>query len=156
MNLSDAHGAGSPHPGPPARRFSDLLRVVVRECSQGTCVIPHGELDLATTPQLQRVLDDLSGAVVLDLRELSFIDCTGLHLLLCADARSRRDGLELCIAVGPVAQRVLALAGIADRFSYTTQTAPPRLHQRAGRQHPATADPQRGQTPDTDRRDPAA
>ena len=43
-----------------------------------------------TAPDLEAVLATQSGLVVVDLRELSFIDLTGLRLLLDADARSRQ------------------------------------------------------------------
>ena len=42
-----------------------------------------GELDMSTTPVLDEVLEglDRSGAVILDLGELTFIDSHGLHAL---------------------------------------------------------------------------
>ena len=55
---------------------------------------PHGELDLATVGTLQAALDGIEGAgrLVLDLRGLSFLDSTGLRLLVrSAGARSATD-----------------------------------------------------------------
>jgi len=51
-----------------------------------------GELDLATAQQFRQVLGEAQQAarmVVLDLRELSFIDSSGIHVILDAahDAR---------------------------------------------------------------------
>ena len=59
-------------------------------------VVPTGELDLATAPALEAALqsgfDGVAARVVLDLRELEFIDSSGLRTLLTArriTARSR-------------------------------------------------------------------
>jgi len=52
-------------------------------------VVPRGELDLATSPELEDlVLDRLTGgnAVTLDLRELEFMDSSGVRVLIAAHA----------------------------------------------------------------------
>jgi anti-sigma B factor antagonist len=52
-------------------------------------VAVRGEVDLATADEVQRVLDELRSEgwrdVVVDLREVEFLDSTGLSLLLTAD-----------------------------------------------------------------------
>ena len=59
----------------------------------------HGELDLATAPQLrtafERVseLDGIELAVV-DLRNLEFLDSTGLEAIMQFEARSRERGVD--------------------------------------------------------------
>ena len=66
----------------------------------------HGELDLATTPQLvtafERVseLDGIELAVV-DLRNLEFLDSTGLEAIMQFEARSRKQGVDLAVVRGP-------------------------------------------------------
>jgi len=67
-------------------------------------VEPHGELDLATVETLRGALDGIEDAlrVVLDLRGLSFLDSTGLHLMVALDERAQRDGFQLTI-VAPAA-----------------------------------------------------
>ena len=86
-------------------------------------VVAHGELDLATVPQLERTVQELRSrgarAVVLDLRELGFMDSTGVRLLLQLDAESRADGFSFAIVDrdGPV-RRVLTLTGVANRLRY--------------------------------------
>lgn len=57
-----------------------------------TVVVPRGELDLATVPVLTATLAAQAGPVVLDLRELTFVDPTGLRLLLEAEVRPRQTG----------------------------------------------------------------
>ena len=66
----------------------------------------HGELDLATAPQLttafERVseLDGIELAVV-DLRNLEFLDSTGLEAIMQFEARSRKQGVDLAVVRGP-------------------------------------------------------
>jgi len=76
----------------------------------------HGELDLATAPALEEALrraGEESPFVVLDLRELRFLDSTGLRTVLQADARSRADGHSLVVVRGPEpVHRVFVLAGV--------------------------------------------
>ena len=48
-------------------------------------MVPRGELDLATVPVLEAALVAQAGPVVLDLRGLTFVDATGLRLLIQAE-----------------------------------------------------------------------
>jgi anti-anti-sigma factor len=44
-----------------------------------------GELDIATTPQLERTLREAQSSarlVVLDLRNVTFMDCSGVHVIV--------------------------------------------------------------------------
>jgi anti-anti-sigma factor len=80
-----------------------------------------GELDAATTITLGETLADASRqgeAVVLDLRELDFIDSSGLRLLLKAQADAARDGWNLWIAnpQSPVI-RLFNVTGTLNHFS---------------------------------------
>lgn len=62
-----------------------------------TRIAVRGELDLGTAPELERALETARAAgrpIVLDLRELSFMDSTGVRLLLIA-AEDARDGVPL-------------------------------------------------------------
>jgi anti-sigma B factor antagonist len=57
-----------------------------------------GELDVAVIERLQDRLASLARAgetVVLDLSELSFIDSSGVNVIVTAFKHSRRDGWEL-------------------------------------------------------------
>jgi anti-anti-sigma factor len=112
MNVSDPgdHGA--------VNRHKSEFRVVVSEHAAGTLVVPIGELDLGTAPDLEAVLATQSGSVVVDLRELSFIDLTGLRVLLEADARSRQDGMNLRFIPGRMVRRLLEVAELPDQLTY--------------------------------------
>jgi anti-sigma B factor antagonist len=72
-----------------------------------------GALDIATSPQLDRALREESARlVVLDLRDLAFIDSAGVHTILEASAVARRDGRRLILLRGtPNVDRLFALTG---------------------------------------------
>ena len=78
-------------------------------------VQPHGELDLATVETLLAALDGIenAGRLVLDLRGLSFLDSTGLRLLVALHRRSQRDGFQLTlVAPAAPADRAIRLSGL--------------------------------------------
>jgi anti-sigma B factor antagonist len=75
-----------------------------------------GELDMAVAPtlevELSRVENDGVSSLLLDLGELTFMDSTGLHLLLRATRRAKDNGHDLAIVgVGGVPRRVLEVTG---------------------------------------------
>lgn len=76
-----------------------------------------GELDLATAPLLEQTLRraEVRPRVVLDLRELAFIDCSGIGAIIQASNRARRTSRQLVIVRGrPAVDRVLTLTGASD------------------------------------------
>jgi anti-anti-sigma factor len=82
-----------------------------------------GELDLAGADlfegELQRVEDTDARRIVIDLRELEFIDSTGIRLIYMADARSRKDGDRLTIRRGPhKVHRLFVMTDLADRLPF--------------------------------------
>lgn len=87
----------------------------------------RGELDMNTTPELQRdmedALSDLTASVVLDLSECEFIDSTGIALIVRAwqqlDSAGGNDGkgrLVLC-CVNHQVRRLLAITGVESSIS---------------------------------------
>jgi anti-anti-sigma factor len=112
MNVTDPDDV---MPGlPPARTF----RVVVRQQAGRTLVVPYGDLDLAGAPDLEAVLAAQSGPVVVDLRQMRFVDLAGLRVLLEADARSRQDGMNLAFIAGEAVRRVVERARLSDPLTY--------------------------------------
>jgi anti-sigma B factor antagonist len=60
-----------------------------------------GELDLSCEGRFGKAVDTVrSGRLVLDLRRLTFIDSTGLRLIIRTWERSRADGFDLKIVGG--------------------------------------------------------
>jgi anti-anti-sigma factor len=81
-------------------------------------VVPRGELDLATAPQLDDVVQAHLAAgrdVIVDLRELDFMDSSGLRVLVAGHTRARANRTRFAITrpapTSPVA-RILSIAGI--------------------------------------------
>lgn len=74
-----------------------------------------GELDIATIPALMRRLEphrQPGSEVVLDLREVAFIDCYALGHIVEAHADSATEGWSLRIRVeAPPVVRLLELTG---------------------------------------------
>jgi anti-anti-sigma factor len=76
-----------------------------------------GGLDIATTPLLTDVLDQLFAAgrrdVQVDLSGLNFLACAGLHVLDRADRRYRRAGGRLTlVSPNEMARRLVAITGL--------------------------------------------
>jgi anti-anti-sigma factor len=86
-------------------------------------VIVRGELDMETGPraeeELRRAEAEEPPTLVLDLREVTFFDSTGLQLVLDADVRAREEGRRFVIALDAEGEprRVLELAEVIDRLS---------------------------------------
>lgn len=77
----------------------------------------EGELELATAPLLEDELDRLerhpAALLVMDLRQLSFMDLTGMHVLLAAHDRALLSGRRLAFVRGPsVVHRLFELVGV--------------------------------------------
>jgi len=59
-----------------------------------------GELDIATAPELERLVNeriDAGQEVVVDLRGLEFMDSSGIRVLVAAHARAGRAGTRVFV-----------------------------------------------------------
>ncbi|MBV8431799.1 MAG: STAS domain-containing protein, partial [Solirubrobacterales bacterium] len=82
----------------------------------GVTVGLSGELDLATAPQLERVLDELAARdtdrIILDLRDLSFSDAAGLRAI---ERGGRRLGPRLTVCgPRPPVQRLIQVTQLDE------------------------------------------
>jgi anti-anti-sigma factor len=80
-----------------------------------------GELDISSAPKVEdalaRVEPDRPDLIVLDLRDLAFMDSTGLRLLIAADTRARQQSRRLAIVKGPEpVQRVFRITRLEERL----------------------------------------
>ena len=77
-----------------------------------------GDLDMATAPQLERTLREpglRTHLVVLDLRELAFMDSAGVRAIVDASVRARESGQRLVIVQGSSnVDRMFTLTGSAE------------------------------------------
>ena len=90
--------------------------------SDGVAVRIVGELDAAAVFRLEPVLEEIAvGAetrrIVLDLRDLRFVDSAGLAVLVAAHERFQARGVEVFfIRPGANVMRVLELTGLDAAF----------------------------------------
>ena len=84
-----------------------------------------GEIDLATAPFLDRAISHHTGRIVVDLRKVSFMDSTGLRVLIIHRGRLKARGgnIRLLVSEGPI-PRLIALTGLADLFDVDTALHP--------------------------------
>lgn len=79
-------------------------------------LVLHGELDIATAPELVEILHRMrrqNHAVVLDLAEITFMDSTGLTTLMDAHLAAEGNGWSFEIRrASPAVRRVFDLAGV--------------------------------------------
>jgi anti-anti-sigma factor len=81
----------------------------------------RGEVDLATAPELescvQQALVAAGDSVLLDLGGLTFIDSSGLRVLVALSNHARAKGAAISLRNVPRhAERVLDLTGLAEWF----------------------------------------
>jgi anti-anti-sigma factor len=92
---------------------------------------PIGELDLATVPLVERAFNDAfanddAGMIVVDLTQVSFMDSTGIHLLIrmheaCADV----DRLRV-INGSRAVERMFDLSGVRAHLPIISSDHDPR------------------------------
>ena len=91
--------------------------------NQADAVVVHldGELDLASAPQfegeLERAEVTAAATLVLDLRDLQFIDSAGLRMIVSAHENARERGQEFAVTRGSEqVQRLLAITRIGEHL----------------------------------------
>src|SRR5687768_12155616 len=92
----------------PARRMirPPVFRILTNESGSRVEIAIQGELDLATAPELEaefervEALEDVA-LVVVDLRELAFLDSSGLESIVRFEARCRAADVEVVLVRGP-------------------------------------------------------
>src|SRR5687767_10178611 len=100
------------------RADTEPFSVVVRERGEEATIAVAGEIDLATAPALRGVLFGVieAGAhatVVLDIADVTFIDSTGLGVVVDAHRRLADEHRRLVVAhPTPGASRVIEVAGL--------------------------------------------
>jgi anti-sigma B factor antagonist len=93
------------------------FRVEVVRQQEWIIVAPIGELDIATVDELDEQLSGLHAGgcreLILDLSQLSFIDSTGLRLVVNWNRRAVAGLLDFSIIEGPPnVQRTFELTGV--------------------------------------------
>jgi anti-sigma B factor antagonist len=98
----------------------EQLRIEAREESDRIVLALTGELDMANAPLLQRAIEGPELAdttVVLDLQGLTFLDSTGLRIILAAREQCWRRGQEFAVTEGSQqVQRLLSVTGVGEHL----------------------------------------
>lgn len=82
-------------------------------------VAPVGEIDMATAGHLRAGIEELLSSgfsrLTLDLQDVTFMDSTGLRLVIELVRTARDDQWELSVIdVSPAVHRVFELSGVLD------------------------------------------
>ncbi|MBT8250794.1 MAG: STAS domain-containing protein [Acidimicrobiia bacterium] len=91
------------------------LNVTTSDHQGAALVHIDGEIDLSTAPQLERELANTldSRNLIVDLRDVEFMDSTGIGVLVRTSRKVTADGrtMQLVCAAGPV-KRVIEVSGL--------------------------------------------
>lgn len=85
----------------------------------GTRIRVRGELDIASAPRLEQELRALGGSatVLLDLREVTFLDSSGLRAVIVGSREAADAGRRLIVVPGEgQAARVIEMAQVGDHL----------------------------------------
>lgn len=98
------------------------FRVEVRSEKRASVISVSGELDLASGGELEEALARAAHSdveqVIIDLRQLEFMDSSGLNILIKAHQRAEAAGQRFGLVKGAEqVQRLLSLTGVADRMT---------------------------------------
>jgi anti-anti-sigma factor len=105
-------------------RIQRQFRVSVQHQEGAARVVIAGELDLASVPEVDRVLLAVAirdiDRLVVDLRDVDFIDSTGLRLLLSLRNDAKRIGYRLSLQPPRgAAARIFRITGTRGLFEWT-------------------------------------
>ena len=98
-----------------------ILDVETRPGNGLVQVVLRGELDLSTVEKVEeelgRVEADEPRVLVLDLSALTFLDSTGLRLMVTAHQRAEKEGRRLVIVKGPdTVHRVFTITKLDEKL----------------------------------------
>ena len=119
----------STSPSIPPEPGDDGFRCEVARDDATATVLPIGELDIDTMPILRawcaRLRGDGMRHLVVDLRQLEFIDSSGVRCILDLASEARLDGFSLALIPGSRAvQRVFELTGTTTALPFVDARNP--------------------------------
>ena len=99
------------------------FRVELRRDGDTVLVRPVGELDVATCAsvrtELESAVESGCARLILDLRGLTFMDSSGLHLMVTTQGTAVERGIRFSLIRGPaIVSRALELTGLQGRFEF--------------------------------------
>jgi anti-anti-sigma factor len=112
----------------PENRLPNAFSATVAEIDGESVITLSGELDMATAPDLVAVLDSEverglgSGDLLLDLAGLSFIDSSGIAVLVTGQQALIQQERRLSIrGARPHAMKVFEIAGLMELLNVATE-----------------------------------
>ena len=101
----------------------DHLQITVEETCSAHVVKLRGDLDLGSADDLRERLNgvalDGKPEIVVDLRDLAFLDSSGLRELIVASRSAATIGRRFALIAGrDEIQRVFKISGTAERFKW--------------------------------------
>jgi anti-anti-sigma factor len=98
------------------------FRVEVRNVDDATVLAVSGELDLVSSPELEQALERVYGfepeLLILDLREVDFMDSAGLSVVVKAQKWAQSTSTRFGLVNGsPQVRRLLTLTGMDERIT---------------------------------------
>jgi anti-sigma B factor antagonist len=105
-----------------------LLQIEAHDHDGLAHVVLTGELDLSTIgkveQELARVESEGPSVVALDLSRLTFLDSSGLRMIVSADKRARREKRRFVVVRGPdTVQRVFSITRLDEQLELVDQLA---------------------------------
>lgn len=98
-----------------------LLQIEAHDHDGLAHVVLTGELDLSTIDKVEQELVRVEGngpeTVALDLSRLTFLDSSGLRVIVSADKRARRENRRFVVVRGPdTVQRVFSITRLDQQL----------------------------------------
>ncbi|HET8951466.1 MAG TPA: STAS domain-containing protein [Solirubrobacteraceae bacterium] len=108
-------------------KFQELFSVETTRDGPDAVVVLRGEFDIAAEEQaenaLARVLASPPAGLTIDLRELTFLDSTGLRVLLRLRQHCHECACGLSLIRGaPPVDRVFEISGVASHFTIADES----------------------------------
>jgi anti-sigma B factor antagonist len=107
-----------------ARAVDPSFGIDIVERDGATVVVVAGEIDLATAPllgeQLDRVTAGCDRPVIIDLDQVTFMDSSGLQVLI-SHTLAEQNGCEILLTRGsPQVRRLFEISGILEHLRFTS------------------------------------
>jgi anti-anti-sigma factor len=110
--------------------LSSQLSLELHRTGDAAVVSARGDIDLSTLTKAETALAEArtgAGLLVLDLREVGFMDTSGLRLVIEEQQRAAQGGYRFAVVRGPSrVQRLFEIAGLAgeEELFVDTPTQP--------------------------------
>jgi anti-anti-sigma factor len=103
------------------------VTLCIRPGGGATIVAISGEVDVGSEAQLQqsllRIIRECPGKLMLDVSDVSFMDCAGLRALLATRRRAEMRGVSVrLIATSAAVRRIIELTGAQEALAMERST----------------------------------